>query len=119
MKRIYIAGAYDDHCVTDVLANMRRGIQLGIDALHAGFAPFIPWLDFQLFLMSDKHISREAILAYSTRWLEASDAVLVVPEGVDESMGTQAELARANELGIPVFWDLDAMCTYWAMPWDE
>lgn len=101
MKRVYVAGAYSATSVLEVFDNMRRGMRLAHMVLKCGFAPFVPWFDYQFSLISDMTI--EEYYEYSLAWLEASDAVVVQPIGAEDSKGTQAEIARANELGIPVF----------------
>ena len=101
MRRVYVAGAYSAPNVIDVLGNMRRGLRLSVEVLKAGFAPFSPWLDFQFGLIED--VTLAEYYRYSLAWLEVADAVLVVPQGASQSKGTQAEIARARELGIPVF----------------
>lgn len=105
--RVYVAGAYSAPNVIGVLGNMRRGLALSFEVLKAGFAPFSPWLDYQFALIGE--VSLEDYYRYSLSWLEASHAVLVVPEGAAESRGTQAEIKRAGELGIPVFWSLEEL----------
>lgn len=107
MKRVYVAGAYSAPNVIGVFDNMRRGLRVSHEVLKAGFAPFAPWLDYQFALLGE--VTLEEFYRYSLAWLEASDAVLVVPEGAEQSKGTQAELARARELGIPVFWSLSTL----------
>lgn len=107
MKRVYVAGAYSADNMVDLLANMRRGIDLAMRAWNAGFAPFTPWLDLLLHMQPcaaglDIHDCYDM----SMKWLEVSDAVLVQVMGADKSVGTQAEIARAEKLGIPVFWTL-------------
>jgi hypothetical protein len=104
MPRVYVAGAYSADNVIDVLGNMRRGLRLSCQVLQAGMAPFSPWLDFQFGLLES--ITLQQYYQYSLAWLEASDAVLVVPQGAEQSKGTQHEIQRAQELGIPVFWSL-------------
>jgi len=99
--RVYVAGAYDAPNVCRVLGNMRRGNAVAVELLQAGYAPFSPWLDFQFGLQED--IPRDDYLEYSLAWLEASQAVVCVPEGIKESAGSQAEIARARALGIPVY----------------
>ena len=99
--RCYVAGAYSGPDVIAIRSNMRRGLQLAVKVLQAGFAPFAPWLDFEFGLLAD--IPLQDYYDYSMAWLEASDAVLVVPIGAETSKGTQAEIARAHQLGIPVF----------------
>jgi hypothetical protein len=81
---------------------MRRGLLLATEAMQAGFAVFAPWTDVQLHLMCDRKLTIEECYACSMPWLEAADAVLLVEENSETSRGTQAELKRAKELGIPV-----------------
>lgn len=103
MKRVYIAGSYSADNVITVLDNMRLGMRKSTEVLLAGYAPFCPWLDyhFQLMLRDEEKLSVSNYYAYSMAWLEASDAVLVLPNS-ENSKGTQAELIRARELGIPI-----------------
>jgi nucleoside 2-deoxyribosyltransferase len=102
--KVYIAGAYSGPDVLTVMANMRRGLKLSAAALKAGFSVYSPWCDCLL------HFEQEFTLSecyrYSMEWLEVSDAVLVVPEHAKRSHGVQAELERANQLFIPIFWSL-------------
>jgi nucleoside 2-deoxyribosyltransferase len=107
MLKVYVAGAYSAPNVIAVLDNMRRGMQLSYKVIKAGFAPFVPWFDYQFSLIGEMKL--EEYYAYSIAWLEVSDAVLVVPDGADKSKGTQAEIALANKLGIPVFWSLEVL----------
>jgi len=104
IKRVYVAGAYSADNVISVLDNMRKGMRVSTEVLLAGFAPFSPWLDyhFTLMLQGDEKLTVEDYYNYSMRWLEASDAILLV-SGWENSKGTAAELARAEELKIPVF----------------
>ena len=108
MIRVYVAGAYNASNVTNVLDNMRRGMQMGVKVLKAGFAPFVPWFDYQFSLLDDS-ITLQNYYDYSLAWLKASDAVLVLPNS-EKSKGTQDEIKRARELGIPVFYSFDELC---------
>lgn len=115
IQRVYVAGAYSDKDVLAILDHMRRGIRLGTKVLLAGFAPFVPWLDhhFQLMLQNDEELTVEHYYNYSMKWLEVSDAVLVVDHiSAGYSKGTQAEIKRARELNIPVFYTLEALQDY-------
>lgn len=112
MRRIYVAGAYSGPNVMTVLGNMRRGMQLSYDALAHGFAPFCPWFDYHFKLMDHNNdLSLEDFYAYTMEWLRVSEAVLVVP-GSNHSRGTQAELAEAVRLGVPIFHDLDSLIAW-------
>ena len=110
IKRVYVAGAYSASSVISVLDNMRRGMRAGLEVLLAGFAPFVPWFDFhfQLMLKDEETLSVQNYYDYSMAWLEASDAILVLPNS-ENSKGTQAEIQRAKELNIPIFYSLDEL----------
>jgi hypothetical protein len=86
---------------------MRRGMRASVEVLLAGDAPFVPWHDyhFQLMLREGESLSVEDYYRYSMAWLEVSEALLVLPNS-EHSKGTQAEIKRAEELGIPVFYSL-------------
>lgn len=107
-KRVYVAGPYSATNVIAVLDNMRWGMRASVEVLLAGYAPFCPWLDynFQLQLRGDEALTVQDYYDYSMAWLEASDAVLVLP-GWQNSKGTLAEIQRAKEKGIPVFYSLE------------
>ena len=108
--RVYCAGAYSSDNVIGVMDNIRCGLKLSAACAKAGFAVYSPWCDCLLHFQ--EHFDLQACYDYSLPWLEVSDAVLVVPEGAAQSRGTQAELARAREMEIPVYWTLDALIEY-------
>ena len=104
MSRIYVAGAFGADNMEDVGDNMRRGMELAYDILCFGHNPFVPWFDFQFKLLDKNGIcTRNRMYAYSLGWLDACDAIVVVPEGYERSEGTLRELERAAELGIPSY----------------
>jgi len=107
MKRVYVAGAYSAPNVIGVLDNMRRGLELSYGVLKLGYAPFSPWLDYQFALIGE--VTIEEFYSYSLAWLAVSDAVIVVPEGAEDSVGTQHELSVARDIGLPVFRSLDEL----------
>jgi hypothetical protein len=79
---------------------MRKGIELSRKVLDAGYAPFVPWLDYQFSLVSPG-MTIDKYYRYSMTWLEVSDAMILVP-GWENSRGVQNEILRAVELEIPV-----------------
>lgn len=105
--RVYVAGPYSADNVLEMLGNMRRGIHKGYRLFQLHYAPFVPWLDYQLSLVDDsvEQLTIQDYYNYSMAWLEVSDAVLVLPN-YEHSKGTLAEIARAEELGIPVFYSI-------------
>jgi hypothetical protein len=107
MKRVYVAGAYGASTVNDVMGNMRRGLQLSAEVLRHGFAVYSPWTDCLLHFHQEFTI--EECYSYSMPWLEVSDAVVVVEKNRETSRGTQSEIKRASELGIPVFFSKEEL----------
>ena len=105
MNRIYVAGAYSSDNVLGVLTNMRKGMRKATEIFLKGYAPFCPWLDYHytLMLQGDEQLTVPNYYEYSLAWMEVADAVLLV-EGWENSKGTLAEIKRAEELGIPVFY---------------
>jgi hypothetical protein len=100
MKRIYIAGKYSSQDTIEVLSNIHDGIKAATCVLKMGYFPFCPFVDYQ-FHFFDKSLTIEDYYRYSMAWLEVSDEVWVLPNS-ENSKGTQAEIKRAKELGIPV-----------------
>jgi hypothetical protein len=112
MKRIYIAGAYSAENVITVLDNIREGMRASLEVFLAGFAPFCPWLDFhyQLMLRPGEKLTVPDFYEYSKAWLEVSDAMYIHPNSDwRNSKGTLAEIQRAKEMAIPVYYDLGEM----------
>lgn len=114
IKRVYVAGLYSRNPdgsqanIVQALGNMRRGQMACLQVWRAGFAPFCPWQDYQYSLLDDQPITKEMYQTLSMRWLEVSDAVLVISgEGIGS--GVDREIARAMELGIPIFRSLEEL----------
>jgi hypothetical protein len=114
MKRVYVAGAYSGSNVIEILGNMRRGMKLSTEVLEAGYAPFVPWFDFHFSLISDK-IKLQHYYDYSIAWLRVSDAMILVPENLAGSKGTQEEIRIAREeLNIPIFDSIEELTSFFA-----
>lgn len=106
--RVYVAGPYSSGDIITILENIRNGQRQSVRLLLAGHEPFCPWLDYQFnFMLRDKEkLYVEDYYRYSMAWLEVSDAVVVL-RGWDTSKGTLAEMKRAKELGIPIYYGID------------
>lgn len=117
ITKIYIAGAItpykSEHPVFGFLGNIKRGVRASLEVLLAGLVPFCPFLDYQywFFLRGSENITEKMIKDLSIAWLEVSDAVLVLPKW-RKSGGTKAEITRAKELDIPVFYQLEDIVDY-------
>jgi hypothetical protein len=111
MKRVYVAGKYDDDNIVSVLDNMQLGMRTCTELLLKGYAPFCPWLDYHyaLMLREGEHIKKETYHLYSLKWLEVSDCVLALPN-YKNSGGALREIEIAKKLDIPIFyliWELE------------
>lgn len=105
--RVYVAGPYSSDNVMGVFKNMRNGIKKSMDLFTYGFAPFVPWLDYQFcFIDFNQELTIQDFYEYSMEWLRVSD-VLFVQGSWFESKGTIAEIAEAEKLEIPVYYELD------------
>jgi hypothetical protein len=111
--KVYVAGKYNDNNIVSALDNMREGMRAGLEVLLAGFVPFVPWFDyhFQLNLRDGETLTDEDYKRYSMVWLEVCDAVLVLPSWIS-SEGTKAEIRRAIELDMPIFFNLKQLKYY-------
>ena len=107
MKRVYVAGPYSADNIIDVFENMRKGMRVGVEVFLAGYAPWVPWHDFhhQLMFRDGESLSIDDYYKMSMAWLVVSDAVLVLPGWVN-SKGTVAEMHKAVNLGIPIYFSL-------------
>jgi hypothetical protein len=108
IERVYVAGPLTPrgmrkdttNAAVEYLYNVKDMIKAGAELIMNGYSPFIPGMDYSLFLVED--ITEEQIKGVSMAWLDKSDAVLILPY-FENSLGVIAELDRAKELGIPVF----------------
>lgn len=118
MHRIYIAGAYSDDNVLGVLKNIGRGEEYAAKLFIHGFAPFTPWhdKDFVIKFWRDK-FTIKMFYDYSIAWLLVSDAIFIVPncdglKDFQDSKGTLAEIDIASKNGIPIFYELHSLLSY-------
>ena len=98
-KRIYIAGPYTKG---DTALNVRAAILAGNKLAQAGYSPFIPHLSHFWHMLCLHPI--EFWYQYDFVWLELCDCLLRLP---GESVGSDLEVRRAKELGIPVYWSVE------------
>ena len=98
MKTVYVASPYTHG---DAALNVRAQIEAAENLVGIGYLPYVPLLDRLWHLMSPH--GYEYWASMSLAWLELCDAVLRLP---GESAGADAEVARALELGMPVYYSI-------------
>jgi len=108
--RVYIAGALSSKekdkrnpskVVTDYIMNVSRMCRIAGIVRKAGHYPYVPALDLLIGVVDGGFIE-EDYRGIGMAFLEVCDAVLVI----SKSYGVEQEIARAKELGIPVFYKL-------------
>lgn len=104
--KVYIAGPYTN---PDPVLNTTDAIMAGdLVALHGHF-PFIPHL-YMMWHMLSAH-DYEFWMKHSSAWLDESDALIRLP---GESAGSDREVEQARNMGIPVFYGVDAFLAHGA-----
>lgn len=106
MKKVYVAGKLNG-MACDYLINVHRMIKQAERVRKAGFAVFVPGIDLLMGVVMGDWEYKD-YFDNSQPWLVASDAIFVTP-GWERSEGTKREIKYAESLGIPVYYDLNAM----------
>jgi len=95
MVKVYIAGPYTRG---DVAVNVRAALSAANTLADAGYAPFVPHLTHFWHLLFPHPY--EFWMDLDLAFLPCCQAVLRLPGASD---GADAEVAKAQELGMPVF----------------
>lgn len=106
--RVYLAGPISKG---DRLENIHLGLRWGRRMVQDGLAPYIPHLDAFMFLGTDDAGSAQwkALLEWDMEYVAQSEAVFRLP---GESRGADLETEHAEALGIPVYYNYDALLVY-------
>ena len=121
IKKIYIAGPLTprgkrkdtNNVAIEYLFNVNDMIDIAIQLIKCGFTPFTPGIDFAYFLhpSAPKVLTEDKIKELSLDWMEACDALLVLPRH-ESSVGALKEIVRAKELAIPIFYGIGPIMEY-------
>jgi len=111
-KRIYVSGPLSKGGLYE---NIRRACLVGEHLIREGYAPLVPhltcYMGGQNPSVSACDISHRNWLATDLPWVAAADAVIRLS---GESVGAGMEVQLAHQLGIPVFYSVEALML--AMP---
>ncbi len=100
--KIFISGPYSAPTEEERLNNTIRVVDIGLDLIKMGHAPFMPhlmhWTDHRA---NERGIvmTWEDYMSWDDTWLQECDAILYI----GSSYGSDIELHRAKELGLQVF----------------
>ncbi len=102
--RVYVAGPISAH---DPVANCQRAIRVGFELMDLGYAPFVPHYSYFVDMDSTHGAGRyEQWIALDFSFISVCHALLRLP-GL--SKGADREVAFAHEIGIPVFYSIEAL----------
>lgn len=96
MKRVYVAGPYTKG---DVAQNVRNAYAAAGDLADAGLSPFVPHHTHFWHMLFPREY--ESWLELDEAWVERCEYLLRLP---GPSNGADKEVARAQLLGIPVYY---------------
>lgn len=105
--KVYVAGALSSKektnrdpskVVVDYIANLARMCRVAGLVRRAGHYPYVPGLDF-LLGFADGAFTEEDYRELGMAFLEVCDVILVT----SKSLGVEWEVARAKEMGKPIF----------------
>ena len=99
--RVYIAGPYSKG---DVAVNVRSALAIAERLVDLGYSPYVPHLTHFWHLTFPRPYA--FWLEHDMEWLRVCDAVFRIP---GDSSGADGEVREAELLGIPVFYDMDAL----------
>ena len=100
MKRVYICSRYRADANHSVAENIQRALGACGRALDKGYAPIAPHLIYPLCLDDNVPEERAAGVETAKAWIPVCDELW--QWGATVSEGMAAEIALAQELGIPV-----------------
>lgn len=93
--RIYISGPLS---TGNRQENVKKACDCALELIKLGYSPYCPHLTD--YLDPDDSLGHATWMECDLLWVEVSDAVLRLP---GESKGADMEVAKAHEMGIPVY----------------
>lgn len=105
---LYIAGPYRAPDRTAIAANIDAARRLALYACTLGWFPICPHMNTAHMEVDLPNLGDEFWLRGTMELMERCDAVVLV-DGWDRSAGTLGEIARADEMRLPVFRSSDLL----------
>lgn len=113
MKLVYVAGPFraitakgKNNC-WQVQRNIMAAMELALEVWKTGHAALCPHANTMFFQDADGIVD-DVWLEGDLEMLRRCDAVLVTPDW-QRSSGARAEVAKASEWGIPVFFNIEQL----------
>ena len=104
-KKVYIASPYTKG---DTAFNVKVQMDMYSELLDLGFIPFAPLHSHFLHMFHPK--SYDAWMEVDYEWINVCDCILRLP---GESHGADLEVLHAHNIGIPVFYSIHDLLSYY------
>lgn len=105
--KVYIASAYT---VGDQLENVNVQLDMASLLMDIGFVPFVPLYSHYQHMRTPRPY--EDWMKLDLAWLDSCDCLLRL---TGESSGADTEVAYAESIGIPVFYELNELTAYYTI----
>ena len=109
-ETIYVATRLSDTRPAHLLINGGIAIRAGIEVAKKGHYPFIPPLDYLMYLMMSKEelaeLGEQYYYKYSLVFLSKCDSIVIV-NGLEDSKGVQGEYEFAKKNGLKVYMSIE------------
>ncbi len=106
--RIYIAGPYgrrdERHTIESLTQNVGIAVGVARELVGMGHTPFVPHLYHWVHMASSEELPEDRWLGICLEWIPCCEGLFRI-EG--ESIGADAEVALADDLGIPVYFYIE------------
>ena len=105
---IYVATRLTATHPIDYLHNLQESIDVGTKVWRKGHYPYIPGLDFLLFMNFRRDYGLGGRNPYnaSIEWMRRCDSALF-HNGLEDSKGVQMEHEEAQRIGMKIYYSLD------------
>lgn len=99
IRQVYVAGKYTAETRTQEVQNISRALAAGCSLAAAGWHPIVPHVSGSHRVDWETAMSRYFL---TIRGMDPKQDALVLLPGWEDSRGARAEVALAEELGLPV-----------------
>jgi leucyl-tRNA synthetase len=103
--KIYVAGPYSAKDARCVQMNVNKAISIGCQLMRKGWTPFIPHLSHYIWTHPGGDFEYKKWTEMDFEWLDVCDAFYLI----DHSPGADAELERAKELKLKIYYNLESV----------
>lgn len=115
-KRVYVVGAItprgDGNPVLEYGLHWKRFLEVSQALICRGYAPFNPILDFPYTISGAGVLTPDDFYEVSLSFMSVCDAILLIEQDAEKSVGVRKELEIADKLGIRVFTSIERLHDY-------